>query len=257
MNDRADRARLHGVTLVAVTSVALDATVAALEASVRECRFERVLLLSDERPAAAGPLIDWCRIDRLCSRADYSRFMLQSLADYIGTPHALCVQWDGFVLNGGGWDPRFLDYDYIGAVWPHFRDHHNVGNGGFSLRSKRLLELCKQIPFDGREGEDVLVGRSQRRNLEEQGVRFAPEEVARKFSYERTRPRGDEFGFHGIFNLVRHRPAVEVLHLLNSLEPQMLAPSEQRELLRWALSRGHAGIARTLMSRMAARRKQI
>ena len=69
--------------------------------------------------------------------------MLQELHDHISTAHALCIQWDGYVLNAQAWDASFLDYDYIGSVWPQFGDGHRVGNGGFSLRSKRLLEAWR------------------------------------------------------------------------------------------------------------------
>ncbi len=84
--------------------------------------------------------------------------MLRDLASHVETSHALCIQWDGYVLRGQAWDPAFLTYDYIGAPWPHFSDGHNVGNGGFSLRSRRLLEACRQLPFDGQTAEDVVIG---------------------------------------------------------------------------------------------------
>ncbi len=198
---------LSDITLVAVSSVALQATVEALEASMREADFAKVLLLSDAEPRLVpGSKIKWRRIAPIRSRGDYSQFMLRDLAEHVDTGHALCVQWDGFVLRGEAWDPSFLNYDYIGAAWPHFRDEHNVGNGGFSLRSRRLIEACKDLPFDGSEAEDIVISRLQRPRLEEQGMRFAPEQVARQFAYERTRPTGSEFGFHGAFNLVRRLP---------------------------------------------------
>lgn len=242
---------LSTVTLVAVTSVALRATVAALEASMRQARFNRVLLLSD-RPPPEGthPAIQWKRIGPLVSRADYAPFMLHNLADHVATNHALTIQWDGFVLRGERWDPNFLDYDYIGAVWPQFGDKHRVGNGGFSLRSKRLMERCRHLPYDGFSGEDVAICRGYRPLLEEYGIRFAPEEVARRFSYERTHPTGCEFGFHGIFNLVRLLPARERQQLLRDLEPQVLAPSEQVQVFRWALKRGDLRLARIMMQRI-------
>jgi hypothetical protein len=244
------RPDLPTVTLVAVTSVALGATVDALHASMRQANFGQVLLLSDERPPELDRAIRWRRIERLGSRDAYSRFMLRDLAAHISTDHVLCIQWDGFVINGGAWDPRFLDYDYIGAVWPHFTDEHKVGNGGFSLRSRRLLEACRHLPFTGAEPEDVLIGRLQRRQLEEQGMRFAPEDVARRFSYERTNPAGGEFGFHGVFNLVRYLPASAAVRLFGSLERGLLARNERWELLRWALARGRLGLAFTMVSRL-------
>lgn len=251
MSHRPNRPKLSDVTLVAATSVALDATLAALRRSLEKADFGEVLLLSDVPPSQTHPNITWRRIDRIASRTDYSRFMLHDLAGHISTPHALCIQWDGFVLNAAAWSPEFLAYDYIGAPWPHFHDAYNVGNGGFSLRSRRLLEACLTLSYNPGDGEDVIICRLQRRRLEEQGISFAPEGLARKFSYERMRPNGDEFGFHGVFNLVDHIPADEALLLLKKLEPAMLARNERWELLWWAVSRGRLKLAMTMISRLA------
>lgn len=245
------RPNLSAVTLVAVTSVAIEPTVRALDACMRQADFGHVLLLSDQPlRGIAGGKIEWRRIDRLASRADYSRFMLQKLSAEIGTSHALCVQWDGFVLEGANWNPAFLDYDYIGAPWPHFRDSHNVGNGGFSLRSRRLLQACRKLPFDGSNAEDVIIGRLCRRELEDQGLRFAPAPVAECFAFERTEPRGDEFGFHGAFNLVRSLNDKASLQLFRSLERGMLARSERAEILRWAIANGRWRLAWHMLFRL-------
>jgi hypothetical protein len=218
---------------------------------MRQAEFGKVLLLSDQPPpAGADAAIAWRRIDRLASRACYSRFMLRELSSHIDTSHALCVQWDGFVLNGEAWDPAFLEFDYIGAVWPHFRDKHNVGNGGFSLRSRRLLAACGRLPFDGSVAEDLLISRVCRDRLEEEGIRFATEDVARKFAYERTASKGDEFGFHGAFNLVRFLSRERLQELVNELEPDVMSPGEHRELLQWALARGRMRLALTLIPRL-------
>lgn len=245
------RPELPDVTLVAVTSVAVEATVAALRRSMRQAQFGEVLLLCDQKPSdGADPAIQWRPIGRLTSRCDYSRFMLSDLAGHISTSHALCVQWDGFVLHGDAWDPQFLDYDYIGAVWPHFSDDHNVGNGGFSLRSRRLLEECRALDYQGPELEDVVISRFCRPRLEAEGIRFAPAAVAQRFAYERESPTGREFGFHGSYNLVRYLAPGEALHLFRSLEPRMLARNERFELLGWALARGRLRLALAMLARL-------
>jgi len=245
-----DRPELPNVTLVAVTSVAVPATVRALEASMAEVKFGRALLLTDHpSPPTVGPF-EWRQIDALRSRADYSRFMLRDLANHIQTSHALCIQWDGFVLRGEAWDDGFLDYDYIGAVWPHFPDGYNVGNGGFSLRSRRLLEACREFPLDAAELEDVAICRRWRSQLEGQGIRFAPEEVARRFSYEREPSNGSEFGFHGAFNLVRYLSRSDADQLFGSLEPELLARSERLEILGWAVRHGRVRLALEMLKRL-------
>ena len=216
-----------------------------------QAQFADVVLLSDLSPQVEAPGIRWVRIEPITSRDDYSRFMLRDLAEHIGTSHALCVQWDGYVFDGSAWDPAFLEYDYVGAPWPHFHDGHNVGNGGFSLRSRRLLEASRELPLDPPLLEDVIICRRCRPQLERQGIRFAPEAVARRFSYERTPPHGDEFGFHGSFNLVKRLPPDQALRVIRSLEPELLARNERWELLRWALRHGLAGLALEMLRRLA------
>ena len=242
---------LPDVTLVAATSVAIEATAKALSTSLDRVTFAKAILLSD-RPAAESTdsRIEWRAIAPLRSKADYSAFMLHDLHEHIDTSHALCIQWDGFVLNGEAWDPVFLHFDYIGAVWPQFADSHNVGNGGFSLRSRRLLKATQDIPYDRAEAEDVLIGRTHRQLLEKRGISFAPEQVARRFAYERTPPNHREFGFHGVFNLVKLANHSELVPLFRSLEPQVLNRSEHKELLRWVASKGYLRLALLITVRM-------
>ena len=243
--DMMQRPVLPQVTLVAVTSVALEATMAALQRSQREVKFAKTLLLSHVAPdGLANSDIEWRAIDPLKSRADYSRFVLNDLVGHIGTSHALLVQWDGFVRNGAGWDEHFLHFDYIGAPWPQHRDGMAVGNGGFSLRSKRLLQATATLPDEGAP-EDVAICRTYRNLLENYfQVRFADVDLARKFSYERSQCCGSEFGFHGAFNMLNEIHGDTLVELLLRMEPGVLGERECTELLvraiterRWALSR--------------------
>jgi hypothetical protein len=137
--------------------------------------------------------------------------MCYELCRYIETDFALVVQYDGYVVRPNKWKQEFLNYDYIGAPWA--RDTHytkegvnvRVGNGGFSLRSKRLLLALTELklPFtDDGTGffhEDGILCSYYRKELENAGIKFAPVEVAARFSHETDcaesvyRP----FGFHG------------------------------------------------------------
>lgn len=245
------RPSLPDVTLLAVTGVAVDATARALSASLDQADFARALLLSHRSPTARNdPRIEWRGIEPLRSKADYSAFMLHRLHEHVSTSHALCVQWDGFVLDGSAWQPKFLEYDYIGAVWPQFSDGHNVGNGGFSLRSRRLMLATKDFEYDGANPEDVVIARSCRQQLEDRGFRFAPEAVARAFAFERTAPTSREFGFHGAFNLVELRDKEDLFALFKSLEPQLLNPNEHNELLRWAVRKRYLYLAMLVVLRL-------
>lgn len=252
MDSQAERGpvrHLPDVTLLAVTDVALAATARALTLSQRGLEFGDVLLLSDRAPGAGTPA-EWRQIPPIRSRVEYSRFMLRDLAAHLTTGHALCIQWDGYVLDPARWDPAFLDYDYIGAPWPHFTDGMNVGNGGFSLRSRRLIEACAALPIT-EDAEDVAIGRTHRRLLEQRfGLRFAPEEVARRFAFERHAPTGAEFGFHGAFNMIDLVPAAELISLFGDIEPGLLNRREHREILAAALRKGDLRLAWAIWRRL-------
>ena len=89
-----------------------------------------------------------------------------------------------------------------------------VGNGGFSLRSHRLLEALQDPRITLIEAEDTTIGRSFRPLLEgEYGIRFATEALADRFSFEAAYPIGKPFGFHGLFNFCRTVPPAEIAEL--------------------------------------------
>lgn len=195
--------KLPTVTLCAAASVNVRATVAALSASLGQAEFADCLLFTDREVFPIDARIRVIPIGRLRSSKAYSEFILRELVGHIKSEHCLIVQWDGFVLDAAQWDPGFLQYDYIGASWPQFCDGHDVGNGGFSLRSHRLLEACQDPRFQGDHPEDVAICRLNRPLLErEHGIRFANRSAACRFSFERDAPSGPTFGFHGIFNMI-------------------------------------------------------
>jgi hypothetical protein len=168
----------------------------------------------DNRPGRLQHALEQCTrdIDFACVRIiddvpiqsmkEYSRWVCTELYKHVPTSHLLIFQWDGYVKNWKAWNDAWLQYDYIGAPWWH-DDGMNVGNGGFSLRSKRLMQIVATDPAITRyHPEDVCVCRDYRPYLERQHrIRFAPEAVARRFSIEGykqpNRTHTTEFGFHG------------------------------------------------------------
>jgi tetratricopeptide (TPR) repeat protein len=178
----------------------------ALRLSMAGCEFEQVKFLSDRRCALPGVTSE--TIEPLRSSEEYSHFVLKRLLRHIETEYALLVQWDGYVVNPAAWSAEYLLYDYIGARWTHDYEraapHHNVGNGGFSLRSRALLEALQDPAIEPGHPEDQVIGRRCRSYLEERhGIAFAPEAVADRFSFEHSDPEAIPFGFHGIINLAR------------------------------------------------------
>ena len=139
------------------------------------------------------------------SKQAYSKFVIQELHKYIKTDFVLIVQWDGWIINKDAWNPKFLDYDYIGAVWPWHPEGFRVGNGGFSLRSKVLCELTAEPEFVYKDrNEDDLICHINRDYLVRNQVRFAPEELARQFSFERELSNVPSFGFHGEYHMNKY-----------------------------------------------------
>lgn len=146
---------------------------------------------------------------KLGSKRAYSQFIMHEVHKYVNTSHMLIIQHDGYVKNWKAWDRSWLEYDYIGAPWEWYKDGMNISNGGFSLRSRRLMELCSTLELktdkddNGSYAEDHNIGRIYRPYLESNGIRFATIEDARKFAIEgwglssQDRKYNGQFGFHG------------------------------------------------------------
>ena len=114
------------------------------------------------------------KIDKL-TRPRYRHFRLKEVGHFIDTPFALFIEWDGYVVEPRAWDRRFRDYDYIGAKWPEHFDGMRVGNGGFSLQSKKLMDALTDARFAANTTEyfDKLLCRAYRRTLERDfNIRF-------------------------------------------------------------------------------------
>ena len=216
---------LPEVTLCAVASVNVAATVRALQRSADGVVFARSLLFTDAKISDVGE-IQVVSIPKIRTAAEYSRFVLHDLIHHVSTSHCLIVQWDGFVLNPNAWDPAFLDYDYVGAPWPQFDDGKDVGNGGFSLRSRKLLEACGNERFRPHHPEDVAICRTNHALLEDLGMRFAPRSEADRFSFERTTPCQPTFGFHGIFNMIPALGADEFWQVYGTLDDRRSAVTD-------------------------------
>lgn len=246
--------RLDDVTMVAASSLAINATVSAFHRSLEQVQCAAVKFFTDAPlPKGSDARIERVPIPRLVSKAAYSDFILGELWRHVDTAHVLVIQWDGYVLDGRRWDPGFLKADYIGAPWPQFRDGMRVGNGGFSLRSTSLMRAVSTIAEPGSGAEDVVIARLLRPRLEQRGFRFADEDLARRFSFERTRRSGTEFGFHGVFNLPAVAGAVTTQQVLAGLEKGLLSRADARDTLRAAFLRGQFRTALQLRAMLALR----
>lgn len=216
---------LSDVTLCAAASTDLPLTARALEISQKNCRFKEAVLFTHE--PVDGPFrVE--KINEISSRAEYSSFIFKGLPQFIDSPFVLIIQWDGYVMDPAAWRPEFRECDYIGAKWHFFKDENCVGNGGFSLRSRKLLQaLSRFFPEPGDIAEDVYIGRGLRPDLEKQhAIRFATESVANHFSYEYSEPECPTFGFHGLFNLWRHIEDAQMLRVIEQIPKFRLKTEE-------------------------------
>jgi hypothetical protein len=190
---------IPSVTLICVDCYNYGIAVEAIRRSLKEIQPYKAIFLTDIEIELDD--IDVIQIPTIKNKKEYSRFVLKELRKYFHTTHCLLIQHDGFVLSGESWTDEFLKYDYIGAPWL-YPDGHNVGNGGFSLRSHRLqMLLGSDSLVKPTHPEDENIGRLYRDYLEtEYDIKYAPQELAEKFSYELNKPICKTFGFHGYFH---------------------------------------------------------
>ena len=199
---------LSKVTLVAIDCYNYGEAIASLKKSMEQCKFAAVKFLTDIEIKVDD--VEVIQIPTISSKEEYSNFCIKELDKYFDTEFVLVTQHDAWVLDGDVWNDEFYSYDYIGAPWT-YTDGRNVGNGGFSLRSKKLQNILSKDPeIRITSPEDEAIGRLYRNYLTHNyWIKFAPEEVAHKFSFELNQPKQKTFGFHGNFHLP-YRPTVVI-----------------------------------------------
>jgi hypothetical protein len=205
-----NRLELKKVTLVAVSSIKIEETILALKKSMKEIDFYEVVLISHQKPENLPPEITFKQCEKIDSLNKYNKFILFDLYKYLDSEFALVVQYDGYILNPNKWTDDFLKYDYIGAPWRknnYFtkdRENIRVGNGGFSLRSKKLLVVFNDLKISFKNAdistyhEDEVICIYCRKELESYGITYAPVPTASLFSCEQKLADSlpETFGFH-------------------------------------------------------------
>lgn len=189
---------LPQVTLIALTNKDFEGHKKAVEKSCGGIEFGAVKLIWDEK----------------CNSIDeWNRKIIYDLHKYVDTTHAILFHADGYVINPEKWNNDWLQYDFIGAPWPlptddySYRDEEGdiqrVGNS-VSLRSKRLMERVAKFEWKsyyGNTNEDGFFSVHHRKELEKEGYKFAPLEVAVHFSKEHEIPENvgiTTFAFHSL-----------------------------------------------------------
>lgn len=206
--------KLPEVTLVTCSNVNIEKTIFAMEHSLSLAQFGDAKFITNEVyfDHSQFEVIQEPRLKDYCS---YSEVMLFELHKYIETKFCLIIQADGFILNPNKWQNDFMEYDYIGACiynnkfWGE--GEVKVGNGGFSLRSKKILSAPHE--YFGNEKnfrdyfnyypgsilwEDYAICVTAGEYYKSKGIKFATENIANQFSiepYHFDSPK-NSFGFH-------------------------------------------------------------
>lgn len=196
--------QLPSVSLICIDCIDAVRAIRVLERCKEKVHFGAVKLLT----SIPNDYKHSVEIMPLNSLIAYSIFMLTTVHKYIDTEHVLIVQRDGFILNPGSFDVRWLELDYIG---PLFVQYDKVGSGGFSLRSKRLMNHVAAMnpKWDGtQEQADVIQSKVNyyedgvicfNKNIN-QGFKIATPEQAANFAQGGNRNpvyfREKPFGFH-------------------------------------------------------------
>lgn len=223
-----EKLQLNNVTLLSIDGCAKNnLTYKALEISKRQIDFAKVKFLGVEN-FVEDKDIEFVQIPRM-SWEEYNIFVLDRLHEFVDTDFVLLVQDDGFVLNANLWDSKFLKYDYVGAPWNYARHIDNnspwgtspqinydirkkpkeivnlVGNGGFTIRSKKLLIETHNCPFyKTGSPEDVYICLNYYDYFVYKGIKFATIEIAKRFSVDPIFDLTKTFGFHGNKEIIKN-----------------------------------------------------
>jgi hypothetical protein len=181
--------KLPQVTLLVTDNVNPGLARMALADALTQIEFGQVLLFSHEDLLAPTEWrhrwVPWTDAKKVTPE----ELLWRVVPIYLETSHVLNLHWDAGVISPLSWTDDFLKYDYVGAPW-WYGDGRNVGNGGFSLRSARLMQHIWQK-------------RGYRRSLETAGFQWAPEALAARFAFECIPVNYSTFGFHAMRNWPR------------------------------------------------------
>ena len=169
------------------------------------------------------------RINKINSITEFNKLILVDVCEYITQDFVLTFQWDGFPLNETSWNDDFFKFDFIGA--PHYSELYRgpFFNGGFSLRSKKLLEKVRNVvtayPALINHPEDAVICNLLREKLESSQMLFPDMSIAGQFSYELGVMPESFFGFHGAFNFPFFFKEDDLVNLSDELIERLNQPN--------------------------------
>jgi len=246
---------LESVDLICIETREPDFALIAIDKTIKNIKFRSVKLVTNPSLAKLNrDDIQIIEVNSLNNIKEYSGYVLNELSKLVEGTHALIIQWDSFVINANLWDRSFLEYDYIGAPWPH-NPKTPVGNGGFSLRSKKLIDVLLLDEIPKRHPEDICICIDNRSLLENKfEIKFADEITAQRFSIERG--KGNEaFGFHGFFNFARFLNYEDLEQIIQKIPSGLMGGIDTYDLIKDLERRGYNNLIKELVGKNKPRKK--
>ena len=115
-DSKSKKLKLPQVTLAAMTSVNVRATIKAMQYSMRGIDFGDAVLITHRKPVLLPKSIRYSHTDRLKDIDAFNYKMVYELGTHIHTDFALIVHADGFVVHPELWRDEFLDYIGINDI---------------------------------------------------------------------------------------------------------------------------------------------
>jgi hypothetical protein len=241
---------LSNVTLLCVETRDPELAHWAIDRCLAGTHFAKVVLITNiDLVKNKRSDIEYVQAPLIASTKDYSNLLLTGIDQCVVGSHVLIIQWDSFITHPNLWRNEFLDFDYIGPVWPHHPENP-VGNGGFSLISVKLLQAIKRPEFIKRHPEDYCICVDNKDFLEKEcGIQFAPPAVAEQFAVERSEWH-DAFGFHGFFNFGRVLSDEELTAFLKMIPNSYLRGVDAYDLIDYLISSNKLHLALSIYPRI-------
>jgi hypothetical protein len=240
---------LSNVTLLCVETREPELAYWAIDRCLIGTQFAKIVLITNlDLVKAKRADIEYIQAPPIKTTREYSDLLLTGVNQYIETSHMLNIQWDSFVTHPQLWTDEFLNYDYIGPIWPH-HPKTPVGNGGFSLRSKKLLNAIEQPGFMKNHPEDYCICADNRDFLEQRNIQIAPVNIAEQFAVERSSWHS-AFGFHGFFNFGRVLNDDQLNAFVSLLPENYLNGLDAYELIDSLREQGRVSLAKEIAQKV-------
>jgi len=216
------------IDLVTVNTVNPEVALKAMDYSCKDIEFNNSYIFTNKPIKTKNHRV--VNVDNVNSLDEYNNFVLNFGNFEFKSEYVLIMQDDGFVINPDKWNDEFFNFDYIGAPWPKpvnldtlsdkqqviekSKLKNRIGNGGFSLRSKKFLNYSSQ--FNSCQGwpEDLFLTAINYEVAIQNNIKFPSAKLAYTFSTEtplygrnkdkfldyRYLTKIKSFGFHGKFH---------------------------------------------------------